>query len=109
MSDDDDDLQPPMVSCTADEATVHLPHNRFQAWKGRDAFHKHFTVQVRLEKNGNVFVSTQETHVSTLESATITLEQLYTVIRELCTRKPAPIPPDEIGAAVAEDPTYGMP
>lgn len=74
---------PLLVDCTEDEETFRArkPHNRFCAWKGRDFWHKNISVQVRLEDDGSVFLSTQEGHVSTLRIATITIEQLHALIR----------------------------
>lgn len=56
---------------------------RFNVWKGRDVWHQQLAVQVRLEPDGSVFLSTQEGHVSTLRIATITLEKLHEVIRAI--------------------------
>jgi len=62
------------------------PRNRFDVWKGRDVWHKDLAVQIRLEPDGSVFLSTQEGHVSTLEVATITLEQLHADIKAIIKR-----------------------
>ena len=72
-----------VVDCTEDEETFRArkPHNRFCAWKGPDCWHKNISVQVRLEDDGSVFISTQEGHISTARSATITIEQLHALIR----------------------------
>ena len=59
------------------------PHNRFNAWKGRDYWHRDIGVQIRLEPTGKVFLSTNEGHVSTLRIAEITLEELHALIREI--------------------------
>lgn len=71
------------IQCDGDDETVRVckPYNRFDAWKGRDVWHKELSVQVRLEDDGSVFLSTQEGHVSTLRIATITFEQLHALIR----------------------------
>ncbi len=72
-----------LVDCTEDveEFRARKPHRRFDAWKGRDFWHKQLSVQVRLEDDGSVFLATQEGHVSTLRIATITIEQLHALIR----------------------------
>lgn len=72
-----------LVDCTEDveEFRARKPHRRFDAWKGRDFWHKKLSVQVRLEDDGSVFLATQEGHVSTLRIATITIEQLHALIR----------------------------
>lgn len=72
-----------LVECEEDvqEFRAHKPHNRFSVWKGRDGWHKDLSVQIRLEPSGDVYLSTQEGHVSTLHSATITIEQLHALIR----------------------------
>jgi hypothetical protein len=74
-----------LVDCTEDveEFRARKPHNRFCAWKGRDFWHKNISVQIRLEPDGSVFLSTQEGHVSTLRIATITIEQLHATIRSI--------------------------
>ena len=80
-----------LVECTEDEQTftARKPHNRLQLWKGRDFWHQDISVQVRLEPDGNVFLSTQEGHVSTLRIATITIEQLHALIRGVTANSPA--------------------
>ena len=72
-----------LVDCTEDEETftARKPHNRLRVWKGRDFWHKQIDVQVRLEPDGRIYLSTQEGHVSTLRSATITVDQLHALIR----------------------------
>lgn len=72
-----------LVDCTEDEQTFRAvkPHNRLCVWKGRDFWHKDISVQVRLEPDGRIYLSTQEVHVSTLQSATITIEQFHALIR----------------------------
>ena len=74
-----------LVDCTEDveEFRARKPHRRFDAWKGRDFWHKQLSVQVRLEDDGSVFLATQEGHVSTLRIATITIEQLHAAIRAI--------------------------
>jgi hypothetical protein len=83
-----------LVGCTEDEETFRArkPHNRFCAWKGWDFWHKDISVQVRLEDDGSVFLSTQEGHVSTLRSATITIEQLHTLIRGVTANAKGQVP-----------------
>lgn len=72
-----------LVGCTEDkeEFCARKPHRRFDVWKGRDEWHQELHVQVRLEEDGSVFLSTQEGHVSTLRTAKITIEQLHALIR----------------------------
>ena len=72
-----------VVGCSEDveEFRARKPHRRFMAWKGRDVWHQDISVQIRLEDDGRVFLSTQEGHVSTLRIATITLEKLHATIR----------------------------
>ncbi len=72
-----------LVDCTEDveEFRARKPYDRFCAWKGRDFWHKNISVQIRLEPDGSVFLSTQEGHVSTLRIATITIEELHVLIR----------------------------
>ena len=72
-----------LVDCTEDEEIFRArkPHNRLCVWKGRDFWHKDLSVQVRLEPDGGIYLSTQEGHVSTLRSATITVDQLHALIR----------------------------
>lgn len=81
-----------LVDCTEDveEFRARKPHNRFCAWKGRDFWHKNISVQVRLEDDGSVFLSTQEGHVSTLRIATITIEQLHALIRGVTANETSP-------------------
>lgn len=71
-----------LVECEEDvqEFRARKPHNRFFVWKGRDGWHKKLSVQIRLEPSGDVYLSTQEGHVSTLRSATITIERLHALI-----------------------------
>ena len=72
-----------LVECTEDEQTftARQPHNKLRVWKGRDFWHQDISVQVRLEPDGGIYISTQEGHVSTLRAATITIEQLHALIR----------------------------
>lgn len=72
-----------LVECTEDEETFRArkPHNRLCVWKGRDFWRKDLSVQVRLEPDGRIYLSTQEGHVSTLRSATITVDQLHALFR----------------------------
>ena len=72
-----------LVDCTEDKQTftARKPHNRLHVWKGRDFWHQDISVQVRLEPDGRIYLSTQEGHVSTLRAATITIEQLHALIR----------------------------
>ena len=72
-----------VVGCSEDveEFRARKPHRRFKAWKGRDVWHQNISVQIRLDDDGSVFLSTQEGHVSTLRIATITLEKLHATIR----------------------------
>lgn len=58
-------------------------HNRFWCWKGRDVWHQDLNVQIRLDPDGSVYLSTQEGHVSTLRTASISLEQLHATIRAI--------------------------
>lgn len=79
-----DDAACPLVvgfSETTEDIHVRHPHTRFRAWKGRDVWHQDICVQIRLEDDGSVILSTQEGHVSTLRIATITLEKLHATIR----------------------------
>jgi len=71
-----------LVDCTAAEETFRArkPHNRLCVWKGRDFWHKDLSVQLRLEPDGRIYLSTQEGHVSTLRAATITVDQLHALI-----------------------------
>jgi hypothetical protein len=62
-------------------------HRRFDVWKGQDEWHPTIQVQVRLEKDGNVFLSTQKEHVSTLRIATVTMEEFYELIRSIIDKK----------------------
>ena len=80
------------MDCTTESEEIRLckPHNRFCAWKGSDFWHKDLSVQVRLDPDGSVFLSTQEDHVSTLLTATITIEQLYAAVREVVKNEKAP-------------------
>lgn len=66
---------------TTKDIHVRHPHTQFRVWKGRDVWHQDISVQIRLDDDGSVFVSTQEGHVSTLRIARITLEKLHVVIR----------------------------
>lgn len=70
-----------VFSETTEEICVKHQHNRFSVWKGRDVWHQEIYVQVRLESDGRVFLSTQEGHVSTLRTAEITIEQFHALIR----------------------------
>ncbi len=72
-----------VVGCSEDveEFRARKPHRRFKVWKGRDVWHQKISVQIRLDDDGSVFLSTQEGHVSTLRIATITLEKLHALIR----------------------------
>ena len=78
-------MSAPIISCVEDteEVSVKKPHDRFRVWKGKDVFHQDLSVQVRLEPDGSVYLSTQEGHVSTLKSKTITIEQFHQVIRNV--------------------------
>ena len=80
---------PPLVECTEDEQTftARLPHNKLRVWKGRDFWHQDIHVQVRLEPDGRIYMSTQEGHVSTLRSATITIEDFHALIRGVTSPK----------------------
>ena len=77
----------PFVDCTEDveEFRAHKPHNRLCVWKGRDFWNKDLSVQVRLEPDGSIYLSTQEHHISTLRTATITVKQLHALIRKVTT------------------------
>lgn len=72
-----------VVGCSEDveEFRARKPHRRFKVWKGRDVWHQKISVQIRLDDDGSVFLSTQEGHVSTLRIATISLEKLHATIR----------------------------
>lgn len=74
-----------LVDCTEEEEAfcARKPHNRLSVWKGRDFWHKDLSVQVRLEPDGRIYLSTQEGHVSTLRAATITVDQLHAAIRAI--------------------------
>lgn len=58
-------------------------HDRFDAWQGKDGRHQDLSVQVRLESNGDVFLSTQQGHVTTLQLATVSLPELHAAIKSL--------------------------
>lgn len=83
-----------LVECTEDQQTftARLPHNKLRVWKGRDFWHKQLDVQVRLEPDGRIYLSTQEGHVSTLRAATITIEQLHALIRGVTANDKGEIP-----------------
>ena len=71
------------VGCTEHEEVFRAckPHNRLCVWKGSDFWHRDLSVQVRLEPDGRIYLSTQEGHVSTLRSTTITVDQFHALIR----------------------------
>lgn len=88
-----------LVDCTEDEQTftARKPHNKLRVWKGRDFWHKQLDVQVRLEPDGRIYLSTQEGHVSTLQSATITIEQFHALIRGVTANDRSVPTPPEVG------------
>ncbi len=78
-----------MVGCSeeVEEFRVIKQHRHFNAWKGIDVWHQQLSVQIRLEEDGSVFLSTQEGHVSTIRNATITIEQLHDLISGITSHK----------------------
>lgn len=80
----------PLVHCTEDteEFCSRKPHRRFDVWKGRDIWHKQLSVQVSLEDDGRVFLATQEVDVSTIRTATITIDELHALIRGVTASQP---------------------
>lgn len=60
-------------------------HIRFDVWDGRDVFHREKAVQVRLESNYSVFVSVETK--GTLQTATLSFDELHAVIKEAINRK----------------------
>jgi hypothetical protein len=78
-----------MVGCSeeVEEFRVTKPHRQFNVWKGIDVWHQQLGVQIRLEEDGSVFLSTQEGHVSTIRNATITIEQLHALISGITSQK----------------------
>lgn len=78
----EDQKQPLVVGCSEDveEFRARKPHRQFNAWKGRDVWHQNISVQIRLEDDGSVFLSTQKGHVSTLRCTRITLDKFHAVI-----------------------------
>lgn len=84
MADASDDKT---IECTEDFETFRSrkPNNLFRVWKGRDFWHQDLSVQVRLEPDGMVYLSTQGINASTLVSKTVTLEEFYNIIRSAIT------------------------
>jgi hypothetical protein len=74
-----------LVGCSEDveEFISRKPHRHFNVWKGRDVWHQKLSVQVRMEDDGNVSLSTREGHVSTIRNATMSLEDFHTLIRSI--------------------------
>lgn len=74
-----------MIEASLNEAehTVYIssPNDRFDVYKGRDIWHKDIAVQIRLEPDGSVFLSTREQHGDTLKTAIISLEELHLLIK----------------------------
>lgn len=66
-----------------EELRARKPHTRFNVWRGKDVWNQKFSVQVRLENDGMVFLSTDQGHVNSLQIAKITLEELHEVIRSV--------------------------
>lgn len=74
-----------MIEASLNEAEhtifVSSPNDRFDVYQGRDIWHQDFSVQIRLESDGSVFLSTREQHGDTLKTAIISLEELHLLIK----------------------------
>lgn len=59
------------------------PHTRFNVHQGRDVWHQTLHAQVRLEKDGTVFISTQGGHGEPLQIRTMPFTEFYQALRAI--------------------------
>lgn len=67
---------------TTEDIRINRSHNRIHLYEGQSANKQHRHVQIRLENDSKIFLSTQEGHISSLQIGEITFDELYKIIRD---------------------------
>ena len=68
---------------TIKDIRISQPQNQINLWEGQSDNKKDRQVQIRLEDDSKIFLSTQEGHISTLQIGEITFDELYKIIRSI--------------------------
>lgn len=76
---------PVRIAASEDIETVRIakPHTRFNVHQGRDVWHQDLHAQVRLEKDGTVFLSTEGGYAEPLQIRTMPFAEFYSALRSI--------------------------